>query len=75
MAVTRLFDKIGLSLDINVSRNEAFFTWSGRLFHAVGPAIERGQLPNFIEDHGTCSRFFDEGRSRLSATSMQKSER
>jgi len=41
--------------------------WSGRLFHAVGPAIEKVQSPNFVEDRGTDRRFFDEDRSLLSA--------
>src|SRR6218665_3861281 len=49
--------------------------WSGRLFHSVGPAIEKEQSQNFIEDRGTSRRFFDEDRSLLSAaTPMQKSE-
>ena len=35
-----------LSLDLNVSKDGAFLTWSGRLFHAVGPETEKEQSPN-----------------------------
>jgi len=38
-----------LSWDLNACRDDVFFTWSGRLFHAVGPAIEKEQSPNFVE--------------------------
>ena len=38
----------------------------------MGPAIEKEQSPNFIEDCGMCRKFFDEGCSLLSATLMQK---
>ena len=60
-------------------KDEAFFTWSGRLFRAVGPAIEKEQSPNFVDERGTergtSRRFFDEDRSLLSAaTLMQKLE-
>jgi len=43
------------------------------LFHTVGPATEKEQSPNFVEDRGTGSRFFDDDRSRLSAALMQNS--
>ena len=33
---------------------------------------QKEELPNFMEDHGTC-RFFDDDRSRLSAALMQTS--
>jgi len=39
----------------------------------VGPATEKEQSPNFVKDLGTCSRFFDDDRSQLSAALMQKS--
>ena len=52
--------------------DDAFFTLSGRLFHAVGPAIEKEQSPNFVEDRGTSRRFFDEDRSLLSATTLMQ---
>jgi len=32
-----------LSRDVYVSGDGAFYTWSGRLFHAVGPAAEKEQ--------------------------------
>ena len=56
---------------------------SHALFHAVGPETEKEQSPNLVEDRGTCKRFFEDDRSRLSATLirsrlsaalMQKSE-
>ena len=59
---------------MKVSSDDAFLTWSGRLFHAVGPAMEKEQSPNFVEDRGTCSKFLDEDHSLLSATLMQKSD-
>ena len=42
-----------------------FFTWSGRLFHGVGPATEKEQSPDFLGERGTCSRFLDEGTTRF----------
>src|SRR6218665_100789 len=70
----RLFEK-GLVAYLNVSRDDGFFTWSGRLFHSVVPAIEKEQSPNFVENRGTSRRFFNEDRSLLSAaTLMKKSE-
>jgi len=53
-----------LSWALNVSRDGAFFTWLGRLFHAVGPETEKEQSPNLVEDRGTCKRFFEDDRSR-----------
>jgi len=53
-------------LGLNASRKDASFTWSGRLFHAVGPATEKEQSPNFVQDHGMC-RIFDKDRSLSSA--------
>jgi len=47
--------------------------WSGKLFQAVGPATQKEQSPNFAEDHGICSKVFNEDRIQLSATLMQKS--
>ena len=72
MAVIRLFKK--MSFDLKVSSGDAFLTWLGRLFHSVGPATEKEQSPNFVEDSGTCRKFLDEDRSLLSATLMQKSD-
>ena len=37
-----------MSRDLNVSRDGAFFAWSGRLLHAVGPATEKEQSPNLV---------------------------
>ena len=41
-------EKIGFELGFNVSKDDAFFAWSGRLFHAVGPVIEKEQSTNFV---------------------------
>ena len=54
---------MSLSLDLKVSSDDVFFTWSEKLFHAVGPAIEKEQSPNFLVDRGTCSKFLNEDRS------------
>ena len=56
MTVMQFFKKIGFELDLNVSRDGAFITWLGRLFHAVGPETDKEQLTNFVEDRGTYSR-------------------
>ena len=47
MATRKALKKIGLdmSCDLNVPSDDAFFTWSGRLFHAMGPATEKEQSP------------------------------
>jgi len=34
-----------------------FFMWSGWPYHAVGPAIEKEQSPNFVQDRGTGSSY------------------
>jgi len=36
---------------LNVFRDVTFFTWSGTLFHAVGPATKNEQSPNLVDDH------------------------
>jgi len=38
----------------------------------MGPAIEKEQLPGFIEDCKTCGRYLYEDHSWLSAILMQK---
>jgi len=44
MAEIRLFKKMSFEFRfLKVASDDAFLTWSGRLFHAVGPAIEKGQ--------------------------------
>lgn len=35
VAVVQLFKKIGFDLMFTFSRDDAFFTWPGRLFHAM----------------------------------------
>jgi len=60
MAVYDCLKRYVLRSYLNVSRDDEFYIWSIRLFHAVGPAIEKKeQRLNFLEDRGTCRRFFD----------------
>ena len=76
LAVIRFLktEKIGFQLGLNVSRYDALFTYSRTLFPAMGPAIEKEQSANFVEDRGMCNRFFNEDCRLLSATLMQKLE-
>ena len=62
-----------MRLDLNVSRDGAIFTWSGRLFHAVGPDTENELSPNLVVDRGTCSRPLADDLNLLYAIGMQKS--